>query len=148
MAETASAQEITITRVYDAPRELVWQAWTDPDRLHLWWGPAGWSTPRENVTMDVRPGGRFYVNSISDEGVEMAVEGSYREVVEPERLVLEEAAETNWHDGSVSVVTLTDLGDGRTELVITATIHTSAEMAGHAQRGMTSTLDRLGEHLS
>ena len=148
MAEPATAQEITITRVYDAPRELVWRAWTDPDRLSQWWGPAGWSTPRENVTMDVRPGGRFYVNSISDEGVEMAVEGSYREVVEPERLVLEEAAETNWHDGSVSVVTLTDLGDGRTELVLRATIHTSAEGASDAEAGMNSTLDRLAGHLS
>jgi uncharacterized protein YndB with AHSA1/START domain len=80
--------------------------------------------------------------------VELAVEGTYREVVEPERLVLEEDAETNWHDGSVSEVTLTDLGDGRTELVLRATIHTSAEGAGDAEAGMNSTLDRLAGHLS
>ena len=148
MADPATAQEITITRVYDAPRELVWRAWTDPDELSRWWGPAGWTTPRENVTMDVRPGGTFHAGSVSDEGVEMAVEGTYREVVEPERLVLEEDAETNWHDGSVSEVTLTDLGDGRTELVLRATIHTSAEGARDAEAGMNSTLDRLAGHLS
>jgi uncharacterized protein YndB with AHSA1/START domain len=148
MAEAASAQEITITRVYEAPRELVWRAWTEPDRLAQWWGPPGWRTPRENVTMDVRPGGRFRVNSISDEGVEMAVEGTYREIAEPQRIVLEESAEHNWHDGAVSEVTLTDLGDGRTELVIRATIHTSDEMSAEAERGMNGTLDRLAEHLS
>ena len=45
MTETATAREITITRVYDAPRELVWRAWTEPERLARWWGKRGWSTP-------------------------------------------------------------------------------------------------------
>jgi uncharacterized protein YndB with AHSA1/START domain len=148
MPEAATAQEITITRVYDAPRELVWKAWTRPEELVEWWGPRGWRTPLDTVTMEVWPGGTFRLTSISDEGAEMPVVGTYREVVEPERLVLEEPAEHAWHDGSVSTVTFTDLGEGRTEMTFAATIETTAEMRVHAERGMRGTLDRLAEHLS
>jgi uncharacterized protein YndB with AHSA1/START domain len=112
-----------------------------------WWGPHGWSTPLETVTMEVRPGGTFRLISVSDEGVEMPVAGVYREVVEEERLVLDEPSEHSWHEGSESVVTFTELGGGRTEVVIRATIQTTAEMRQNAERGMRATLDRLGEHL-
>jgi uncharacterized protein YndB with AHSA1/START domain len=147
MTDTTTAQEIEITRVYDAPRELVWRAWTDPEHLVQWWGPHGWSTPLETVTMDVRPGGDFRLTSVSDAGAEMPVVGVYREVVEQERLVLDEPAENAWHEGAESVVTLTDLGGGRTEVVIRATIQTTDEMRENAERGMRDTFDRLGEHL-
>jgi uncharacterized protein YndB with AHSA1/START domain len=147
MTDTATAQQIEITRVYDAPRELVWRAWTEPEELVQWWGPPGWSTPLESVTMDVRPGGEFRLTSVSDEGVEMPVAGVYREVVEQELLVLDEPAEQAWHEGSESVVTFTDLGGGRTEVVIRAMIQTTDEMRQDAERGMRATFDRLGEHL-
>jgi uncharacterized protein YndB with AHSA1/START domain len=148
MPEAVSTQEITLKRVFDAPRELVWNAWTEPDQLAEWWGPPGWTNPREMITMDVRPGGAFRVTSVSHEdGTEMTTQGSYREVVEPERLVLEEPAEDAWHEAAVSVVTFTDLGDGRTELVLHATIHTTDEMRAHAEAGMAASLDRLSEHL-
>jgi uncharacterized protein YndB with AHSA1/START domain len=148
MTETASAQEIAITRVYEAPRELVWKAWTEPEELVQWWGPPGWTTPIETVTMEVTPGGVFRLTSISDEGEEMPVSGVYREVVEPERLVLDEPAEGAWHEGAVSVVRLTDLGDGRTEMAYHATIQTTGEMRTHAERGIAGTLDRLAGHLT
>lgn len=149
MTEAVSAQEITITRVLDAPREVVWNAWTEPDQLARWWGVRGWSNPLETITMDVRPGGTFRVTSVSDEdGSEMTSQGVYREVVEPGRLVLEEPAEDAWHEGAVSVVTLTDLGDGRTELVLHTTIHASDEMRSAAEAGMTGSLDRLAEFLA
>jgi uncharacterized protein YndB with AHSA1/START domain len=149
MAEAVTAQEITITRVLDAPRELVWKAWTEPDRLAQWWGPPGWSTPRETITAELRPGGTFRVTSVSDEdGTEMTVVGVYREVVEPERLVLEEPAEDSWHEGAVSVATFTDLGDGRTEMAVQATIHTTDEMGAQAEAGMARTFDRLAEYLA
>jgi uncharacterized protein YndB with AHSA1/START domain len=146
MAETVTAQEITITRVFDAPRELVWKAWTEPDQLAQWWGPRGSSA--EKITMDVRPGGTFSVTSVSPDGNEMTVAGVYREVIEPERLVLDEPAEGSWHEGAVSVATFTDLGDGRTEMVVQTTIHTTDEMRVNAEAGMESTFDRLAEHLS
>ena len=149
MTEPATAQEITISRIFDAPRELVWKAWTEPDRLATWWGPHGWTNPLSKITMDVRPGGAFRVISISDEdGSEMSSHGVYREVVEPERLVFEEPAEGSWHEGAVSVVTFTDLGDARTEVVLRSTINTSEEMRAHAERGMAGSLDRLAEHLT
>jgi uncharacterized protein YndB with AHSA1/START domain len=147
MTDAATAQQIEITRVYDVPRELVWRAWTEPEELVQWWGPPGWSTPLETVTMDVRPGGDFRLRSVSADGVEMPVVGVYREVVEPERLVLDEPAEQAWHEGAESVVTFTDLGGGRTEVAIRATIQTSDEMRETAERGMRATFDRLGEHL-
>ena len=147
MTETATSQQIEIKRVYEAPRELVWSAWTRPEELVQWWGPPGWSTPLESVTMDVRPGGEFRLTSVSDEGVEMPVAGVYREVVEQELLVLDEPAEQAWHEGSESVVTFTDLGGGRTEVVIRAMIQTTDEMRQNAERGMRATFDRLGEHL-
>jgi uncharacterized protein YndB with AHSA1/START domain len=92
---TATAQEITITRVYDAPRELVWKAWTEPARLAQWSGPRGWRTDPADVTMDVQPGGSFRVTSVNDaDGAEMTTESVFREVVEPERLVVEETPRT------------------------------------------------------
>jgi len=147
MPEMTTAQEIEITRVYDAPRELVWRAWTEPEELVRWWGPSGWSTPLDTVTMEVRPGGTFRLTSISDEGAEMPVAGVYREVTEPERLVLEEPPDHAWHEGSVSTVTFTDLGEGRTEVALRAIVLTTDEMRLNAERGMNGTLDRLGEHL-
>lgn len=149
MTEAIGAREITITRVLDAPRELVWKAWTEPEQLARWWGPPGWSNPVSRITMDVRPGGTFRVTSVSDEdGAEMTVVGEYREVVEPERLVFEEPAEGSWHEGAVSVATFTDLGDGRTEMVLQATIQTTDEMRAAAEGGMRSSVDRLAEHLA
>jgi uncharacterized protein YndB with AHSA1/START domain len=149
MAETASAQEITITRVFDAPRELVWKAWTEPGQLASWWGAAGWSNPLDQITMDLRPGGTFSVTSVSDaDGTEMTVQGVYGEIVEPERLVIEEPAEGSWHGGATSVMTLTDLGGGRTEMTVRTTIQTTDEMRAMAQEGMTTSFERLAEHLA
>src|SRR3954453_19127452 len=56
---TAQDQQILITRVFDAPRELVFQAWTDPGHVAQWFGPEGFDTPRESVTVDLRVGGRY-----------------------------------------------------------------------------------------
>jgi uncharacterized protein YndB with AHSA1/START domain len=149
MTEAASAQEITITRVFDAPRDVVWKAWTEPDQLAQWWGPEGWSTPVDRVTMDVRPGGSFRVTSVSDaDGTEMTTQGVYREVLEPERLVFEEPAEGSWHEGASSVATFTDLGDGRTEMVVRTTIHTTDEMRQLAEAGMAGSFERLAAHLA
>jgi uncharacterized protein YndB with AHSA1/START domain len=123
---TAEAREITITRVFDAPRERVWRAWTEPAELARWWGKRGWSTPPASVTLDVRPGGVFRLNSINDEdGREMPLDTVFREVVEPERLVFGEAT-----------VTLTDLGDGRTEMVFHTTVDMTAEMLRTATGGL------------
>jgi uncharacterized protein YndB with AHSA1/START domain len=129
---------ISITRVFDAPREQVWRAWTEPERLAAWWGKRGWSTPVSSVELDVRPGGVFRLNSINDEdGREMAMDAVFRQVVEPERLVFARP------DGSTSYVTLIDLGDGRTEMRFEAT----AAVSDAAAAGLASAFDRLEESL-
>ena len=148
MTEAVTAHEIVVRRVFDAPREAVWDAWTQPDQLAAWWGPRNWSTPPENVSIDLRPGGTMRVTSVSDEGAEMTTVGSLTEVVRPERLAFEEPPEDAWHEGASSVVTFTDLGDGRTEMVLRSTIHTTDEMIVHAEAGLREGVERLAELLS
>ena len=126
---------LTITRIYAAPREAVWRAWTEPAGIAAWWGKRGWSTPVESVTLDVRPGGAFRLLSIrATDGATMHQDAVYREVVAPERLVFESG-------GAIATVTLTDLGDGRTEM----RFHTTAPVGETAAGGMNSAFDRLGE---
>jgi uncharacterized protein YndB with AHSA1/START domain len=128
-------RRISITRVLDAPREEVWRAWTEPERIAQWWGKRGWSTPVSSVELDVRPGGVFRLNSINDDdGREMPLDTVYREVVEPERLVF-----------GTSSVTFTDLGDGRTEMRFEATV--AADVADAAAGGLASAFDRMEELL-
>jgi uncharacterized protein YndB with AHSA1/START domain len=149
MTEAATAHEITITRVIAAPRELVWRAWTDPDHLARWWGARGWSSDPSDVTIDVRPGGEFRVRSVSDDdGSEMTTVGVLREVVEPERLAVDESSEDAWHEGAQTVVTFADLGDGRTEMVMRSRIYTTDEMRARSEAGMRSAIDRLEELLA
>jgi uncharacterized protein YndB with AHSA1/START domain len=149
MTESVTAHEITINRVLDAPRELVWRAWTDPDHLARWWGARGWTTTPSDVTIDVRSGGTFRVGSVSDEdGAEMTTHGVLREVVPPERLVVDESSEDAWHEGSTSELTLAETSDGRTEMFLRVTVHTTDEARRQAEAGLTSAIDRLAEVLS
>ena len=148
MTETATPREIRITRVFEAPREMVWRSWTEPEQLATWWGKRGWNTPVESITMDVRPGGVFKLNSISEEtGAEMPTHAVFREVVEPERLTFAEVPRDDCHQGAVGSVTLTDLGDGRTEMLFETTLHVVGEYTGAAEGGLRSAFDRLGEQL-
>jgi uncharacterized protein YndB with AHSA1/START domain len=144
MPEAPASREITITRIFDAPRELVWKAWTEPGRLATWWGKRGWTTPPGTVTMDVRPGGAFRLLSVSDDdGAEMSLDAVYREVVEPERLVFGRPGEAD-----EATVTFTDLGDGRTEMVFHTTVRMTEQTRDRAAAGMGSAFDRLAEHLA
>src|SRR3989442_13310132 len=81
----SSDQELVITRVFDAPRDLVFKAGTEPQRLMRWWGPNGFTTPFCKV--DLRPGGVFHYCMRSPEGQDYWGRGVYREIVEPERIV-------------------------------------------------------------
>jgi uncharacterized protein YndB with AHSA1/START domain len=149
MSGAITAHEVTIRRVLDAPRGELWSAWTEPDRLATWWGPEGWSTKPENVTIELERGGTLRVTSVSDEdGTEMTSVGTFSEIVEPERLAFEESSEDNWHEGASSSVTFTDLGDGRTEMVLHSTIHTTDEMVVQAEAGMNGSVDRLAKLLA
>jgi uncharacterized protein YndB with AHSA1/START domain/uncharacterized membrane protein YphA (DoxX/SURF4 family) len=85
-AKATSDREWVIYRVFDASRELVWQAWTDPKLMAQWWGPRAFANPV--CELDVRPGGAYRIVMRSSDGVEYPVKGVYHEVAEPERLVM------------------------------------------------------------
>jgi uncharacterized protein YndB with AHSA1/START domain len=138
MADTPPVdREFTITRVYDAPRELVWRAWTDPEHMAAWFGPRGITTPRSTITVDLRPGGAFEFTMVSDDdGTEYPSGGTFVEVQAPERLVRRD------RDIDLLVtVTFADLG-GRTEM----TCHVVGETGGaEAYDGWSTMFDKLGE---
>ena len=128
-----------IVRILDAPPERVWRAWTEPDELVRWWGKRGWTAQRDSLVLDVRPGGALRIVSVSDAGETMVNEGVWHEVSEFTRLAFGPP-----DGGAVSVVTFTDLGDGRTEMVF----RTERELTERAVAGFHSGLDRLAEILN
>jgi len=83
-------KDLVLTRVFDAPRELVWRAWTDPKMLAIWWGPKGFTNPRCEV--DVRRDGHIHIDMRGPDGTVYPMAGDYKEVVEPERLVFTSGA--------------------------------------------------------
>jgi hypothetical protein len=81
MSSQGTTREFTITREFAAPRELVFRAWTDPEHLTRWYGPRGFTTPRDSIAADVRPGGTWRATMIVDEtGQEIPTGGFYLEV--------------------------------------------------------------------
>jgi uncharacterized protein YndB with AHSA1/START domain len=138
---------LTYERVFDAPRELVWKANTDPELIPRWWGPHRHQTRVEE--MDVRPGGTWRFVSVDTDGNEFAFYGEYLEVVEPERIkwtFMFDVPEVG-PQGGPETLTLEDLGDGRTKM--RAVGHMGSEQAIDAAlaTGMTAgaieTWDRL-----
>ncbi len=83
-AEPVADRTLFIERVFDAPRELVFKAWTDPDHVRQWWLPKGFSL--ESLEMDLRPGGEWRRCIRPPEGADRMTHGFYKEIVEPERL--------------------------------------------------------------
>jgi uncharacterized protein YndB with AHSA1/START domain len=129
---TPTDREIRAERTFNAPRERVWQAFTDPKLLAQWWG-RGHKLDIER--MEVERGGHWrYVEHAA--GDAYGFEGRYREVVPQERLV--QTFEWDGMPGHVSVTTTTfeDLGDGRTRIVMTAIFHTTRERDGMLGAGM------------
>lgn len=115
----AGRREIVITRVFDAPRELVFRAWTQPEHFARWWGAHGTTTPLDTTRLDVRPGGEWSARMRSDaDGAEHPFAGTYREIVENERLVLtlSEGDRPDPDREHLLTVTFTDV-DGKTEMV-------------------------------
>lgn len=84
--QNKNIKELTITRVFDAPRELVWKAWTEPERVKRWWGPKGFTSPV--IKIDLRVGGEYLSCMRSPEGQDFWGKGIFREIAPPERLVM------------------------------------------------------------
>jgi uncharacterized protein YndB with AHSA1/START domain len=140
--------ELVITRVFDAPRRLVFNAWTDPDQIAHWWGPQGFITLA--CEMDVRPGGAWWRRMRSPDGTEHRKRGVYREIVEPERLVFTYASEDEaGNSGHESLVTVTfaDLG-GKTRLTLHHAAFDTTDARDAHQHGWTSCLERFADYLA
>jgi uncharacterized protein YndB with AHSA1/START domain len=145
----AAEDGITITRVLDAPRERVWKEWTEPARFADWYGGSEAEVPVSTVSMDVREGGAWRATMFYGPGRrEIQWKGEYREVVEPERLVFTVSDQPGEDHYELVTVVLTDLGDGRTEMLFEQRGRLSAEQYKRGAQGWSTFFDRMAEHLA
>jgi len=159
-ATTSTERELVIERVFDAPRELVWKAWTEPEHFERWWGPKGFTTPFCKI--DLRVGGTFLYCMRSPEGKDYWGTGVYREIVPRERIVCTDS----FADEKGNVVPATHYGmnsdmplemlvtvtfeehEGKTKLTLRhAGIPAGADREG-ANQGWSESFDKLAEYLA
>ncbi|MBV9792404.1 MAG: SRPBCC domain-containing protein [Actinobacteria bacterium] len=144
MDQQATVGELSFTRVFDAPRPLVFRCMITPEHLTHFWGPTGTSAPVERIRVDPRPGGVFETVMVNDaDGSEYPTRATYVEVVEPERLVW-----TDDHSGMTVTATFTDVGADRTEVHIRQTNVPEPFRRPEAQAGFLTSLDRFAAHLA
>lgn len=140
--------EIAMSRVYDAPRELVWQAMTDPKHVARWWGGPGFTNPV--CEMDVRPGGTWHHVMRFPDGHELDMHFVFVEVEKPRRLVwrsADPAKDRGGPPGSVVDVTLEDLGGTRTRWKMIARFPSLAERDAALAMGFTGPIEASGNRL-
>jgi uncharacterized protein YndB with AHSA1/START domain len=157
---TGSVEEVLVTRVFDAPRELVFAAWTESQHLKRWWGPAGYTMPYCEIHL--REGGVFFYCMRSPEGRDIWVKGDFREVVVPERLILTVSftdAEGNvvaptrygmssdWPMEMLMKVTF-DEGEGKTKVTLRYEGVPPGADRDESRQGWAESLDRLAEYLA
>jgi uncharacterized protein YndB with AHSA1/START domain len=152
-AASTADREIVITRTFDAPRELVWDAMTNPQHVVNWWGPRGFSTTVEK--MDFRVGGVWKHTMIGPDGAKYPNENIFQEIVKPERLVFtkEGCRENGPGAKMLSTWTFEALAPGKTKVTLRLVFATAAEREFvvkefGAIEGGQQTLERLGEHLA
>jgi uncharacterized protein YndB with AHSA1/START domain len=140
-----TAQKLTITREFDAPLELVWEAITDPDHVAHWFGPEGFETPRESIEIDLRIGGRFELEMVRA-GASHPVRYEIAEVDRPRLLVLTSPPipQAGINQETVTRIELEDLG-GTTRLTLSDGPY---EQPGPAEAGWNGALAKLATRLS
>lgn len=145
---TPSDRELVTTRVVDAPRGLVWDAWTQPAHLPHWMlGPDGWIMPVCEI--DLRASGAWHFVWRKSDGTEMAMRGVYREITPPEELIATESWGGDWPE-TVNTLILAEK-DGKTMITQTVTYLSKEARDAALQTGMNEgvaqSLDRLAEYL-
>ena len=146
---TSANREIVLTRSFDAPRETVFDAWTDPQQVVQWWGPRGFTTTSQEI--DVRPGGAWRFIMHGPDGTDYYNEITFVEVLRPERLVYNHRGE----EGSAAFQTTVtfEAEGGRTKVTMKTVFATAADRdfvvrEYDAIEGGNQTLDRLGDHVA
>ena len=146
---TPSEREVVMTRIFDAPRRLVWEAWTNPEHLPRWMlGPEGWTMPV--CDLDLRPGGAWHFVWRRSDGTEMEMRGVYREIAAPERLVTTESWGGDWPETLITLI----LSEQNGKTTITQTIHYPSQDARVAAlktgmaEGVSQSFDRLAGYLA
>jgi uncharacterized protein YndB with AHSA1/START domain len=140
---------LIITRIFDAPRELVFKAWTDPRHLVHWMGPRGFKSTV--LRSDLRVGGAYRFHMLGPAGDDHWTQGVFREIAEPERLVMA----GSWADAdgnpttpeTMLTITFDEYEGNKTRLTLRQAIFESITARNEHQGGWNSSLDRLGEYL-
>ena len=144
--------ELVLTRIFDAPRELLFKVWTDPKHVAQWWGPHGFTNPV--CELDLRPGGAMLIHMRGPDGVLYPMTGVYQEVVEPERLVFMSAMLDDKGNPMFEVLTTVTFAKegGRTKQILRArVIKKTAQAAPYLagmEAGWTQSLERLTAYVA
>lgn len=147
--QTMAERTIVIERELDAPRELVWRVWTDPDEVTKWWGPEHFSTPREKIEFDLRPGGVCRLTMVGPDGEEYASDGHFGVVEPPERLSFgEKVTEHPMIESGETTIEFLALDESRTKVVVTSRMVCAEELTGMAEAGWRSQLEKLAALLA
>lgn len=147
-ANQATAQhELVITRTFDAPRNLVFKAWTAPEHMVRWLGPHNFTAP--SCKMDFRPGGAYRACICAPDGKEYWMRGIYREIVEPERLVFTFSWEEDGERGRETMITITfgEQGD-KTRMTFRQAFFETVENRDSHHGGWTECFERLAQFLA
>ncbi len=134
---------LVYTRIFDAPRELVFACLTEPAHLTHFWGPTGVTAPLDDIQIDLRPGGAFRTVMIGADGSRYPTEAVYTEVDPPSRLSWQET-----HSGMIVSSLFTQLPGGRTEIRIEQRWVPEAARGPEARAGFSSSLDKFAAYLA
>jgi len=139
MVTTPSDFEVQVVREFNAPRELVFRAWTDPDLVKRWMaGYEGWEVTKSEADGPPRPGGTFRIEWSHKDGSFMAMTGTYREVSPPERIVDVEVFDEAWHPGeAVNTIVFLEEEPGVTTVTLTTRFDTKEARDIAVATGMT-----------
>ena len=152
-SQTTPIKELTIIRIFNAPRERVFKAWIDPVQFAAWWGPKGFTNPV--CKLDVRPGGAIYDDMTGPDGTVYPMGGTFREIVEPQRLVFTTTAIESepgvYMLENLNTVTFEEL-DGKTKLTLHVEVLKATPEAQYALDGMNTgwsqSIDKLEQFVT
>ena len=152
METQAKTKELTITRTFDAPREMVWKAWINQKYIEKWWAPKGFTNPV--CEWDAKKGGKIYIEMKAPDGTIYPMEGEFIEITNPSKIIFTSAAIDNEGAHNFDVLnTITFIEDGNKTRVILHFIFSNfaaeaMKYIGGAETGWNMSLDKLAELLT